>query len=39
VALNGAPARYAVRDTSAGRQVLVPAACGGRTWQVRVIAA
>jgi hypothetical protein len=39
VTLNGAPARYAVRDTNAGRQVLVPAPCGGRTWQVHITAA
>jgi hypothetical protein len=38
VTLNGAPVRYAVRDTNAGRQVLVPVPCGGRTWQVRITA-
>ena len=39
VTRNEAAARYAVRDTSAGRQVLVPAACDGRPWQVRMVAA
>jgi hypothetical protein len=38
VTLNGSPARYAVRDTNAGRQVLVATPCGGRTWQVHIVA-
>jgi hypothetical protein len=37
VTLNGKPVRYSVRDTHAGRQVLVSTACGGRTWRVRVV--
>src|SRR5487761_128340 len=36
VTLNGSPAPYTVRDTSAGRQVLVSAPCG-RTWQVHIL--
>ena len=36
VTLNGSPARYMVRDTNAGRQVLVSAPCGGQTWQVHI---
>ena len=38
VTLNGSPARYMVRDTNAGRQVLVSAPCGGQTWQVHIVA-
>jgi hypothetical protein len=38
VTLNGSPARYTVRDTNAGRQVLVPTPCGGRTWRVHIVA-
>ncbi|MBV9382607.1 MAG: hypothetical protein JO242_18350, partial [Streptosporangiaceae bacterium] len=38
VTLNGSPARYTIRDTNAGRQVLVSTVCGGRTWRVHVVA-
>ena len=38
VTLNGSPARYVVRDTNAGRQVLVSAPCRGQTWQVHIVA-
>ncbi|MBV9207105.1 MAG: glycogen debranching protein [Actinobacteria bacterium] len=38
VTLNGSPARYTVRDTNAGRQVLVSASCGARTWRVHIVA-
>jgi hypothetical protein len=38
VTLNGSPARYTIRDTNAGRQVLVSTACGGQTWQVHIVA-
>jgi len=38
VTLNGSPARYAVRDTNAGREVLVSTPCRGQTWQVHVVA-
>jgi hypothetical protein len=37
VTLNGSPAKYSIRDTNAGRQVLVAATCGGRTWQVHIV--
>ena len=38
VTLNGSPARYAVRDTNAGREVLVSTPCRGQTWRVHVVA-
>ena len=38
VTLNGSPAHYTVRDTNAGRQVLVSTTCGGRTWRVHIVA-
>ena len=38
VTLNGSPAHYTVRDTNAGRQVLVSAPCGGQTRQVHIVA-
>jgi len=38
VRLNGSPAQYAVRDTNAGRVVLVSTPCRGQTWQVHVVA-
>ncbi|MBV9450368.1 MAG: hypothetical protein JO345_31215 [Streptosporangiaceae bacterium] len=38
VMLNGSPVRYTVRDTNAGRQVLVSTSCGGRTWRVQIVA-
>jgi hypothetical protein len=37
VTLNGSPARYTVRDTNAGRQVLVSTSCGGGPWRVHVV--
>jgi hypothetical protein len=36
--LNGSAVRYTVRDTNAGRQVLVSTPCAGRTWQVHIVA-
>jgi hypothetical protein len=38
VTLNGRPTAYTVRDTHAGRQVLVSTPCGGRTWKVHIVA-
>jgi len=38
VTLNGAPAHYTVRDTNAGREVMVSTPCGGQTWKVHVVA-
>jgi len=39
VTLNGNPVTYTVRDTNAGRQVLVSAPCGGgQTWKVHIVA-
>ncbi len=38
VTLNGSPAHYTVRDTNAGRQVLVSTPCRGQTWKVHVVA-
>ncbi len=38
VTLNGSPAHYTVRDTNAGREVLVSTPCRGQTWQVHVVA-
>jgi len=38
VTLNGSPVPYTVRDTNAGRQVLVSTPCGGRTWTVHIVA-
>ncbi len=39
VTLNGSPVRYTVRDTNAGRQVLVSTSCSGRIWRVHIVAA
>jgi hypothetical protein len=38
VTLNGSNVAYTVRDTNAGRQVLVSTPCGGQTWTVRISA-
>jgi hypothetical protein len=38
VTLNGPPVKYTVRDTNAGRQVLVSTPCSGQTWQVHIVA-
>ena len=38
VTLNGSAAHYAVRDTSAGREVMVSTLCRGQTWRVQVVA-
>ena len=38
VTLNGSPARYTVRDTNAGREVLVSTPCRGQAWRVHVVA-
>ena len=38
VTLNGSPAPYTIRDTNAGREVLVSMPCRGQTWQVHVVA-
>ena len=38
VTLNGSAAHYTVRDTNAGREVLVSTPCRGQTWRVRVVA-
>src|SRR5712691_7287216 len=38
VTLNGSPVRYTVRDTNAGRQVLVSTPCSGQTWKVHIVA-
>jgi len=38
VTLNGSVAQYTVRDTNAGREVLVSTPCRGQTWQVHVVA-
>ncbi len=37
VTLNGSPARYLVRDSNAGRQVLVTTPCAGRAWRVHIV--
>ena len=34
VTLNGSPAHYTIRDTNAGREVLVSTPCRGQTWRV-----
>lgn len=36
--LNGTPVPYTVRDTNAGRQVLVSTGCSGHTWTVHITA-
>jgi hypothetical protein len=38
VTLNGSPVQYSVRDTNAGRQVLVTSQCSGQTWRVHIVA-
>ena len=38
VTLNGAPATYTVRDTNAGRQVLVSTPCNSQTAKVHIVA-
>jgi hypothetical protein len=38
VTLNGSRVAYTIRDTNAGRQVLVTTPCGGRTWRVHIVA-
>jgi hypothetical protein len=38
VTLNGIPAPYVVRDTNAGRQVLVSTSCGNCTWHIHIVA-
>jgi hypothetical protein len=38
VTLNGSVAHYTVRDTNAGREVLVSTPCRGQAWQVHVVA-
>jgi hypothetical protein len=38
VTLNGSPVPDTVRDTNAGRQVLVSTLCSGRTWRVHIVA-
>jgi hypothetical protein len=38
VTLNGSRVPYTVRDTNAGRQVLVSTPCSGRTWRVHIVA-
>jgi hypothetical protein len=38
VTLNGSRATYTVRDTNAGRQVIVTTPCGGQTWKVHIVA-
>jgi hypothetical protein len=38
VTLNGSAAHYTVRDTNAGREVLVSTPCRGQTWRVQVVA-
>src|SRR6266480_977410 len=38
VTLNGSVAHYTVRDTNAGREVLVSTPCQGQTWRVHVVA-
>jgi len=37
VTLNGSAAHYTVRDTNAGREVLVSTPCRGQTWRVHVV--
>jgi hypothetical protein len=37
VTLNGSAAHYSVRDTNAGREVLVSTPCRGQTWRVHVV--
>jgi len=37
VTLNGSAAHYSVRDTNAGREVLVSTPCPGQTWRVHVV--
>jgi hypothetical protein len=38
VTLNGSAAHYTIRDTNAGREVLVSTPCQGQTWRVHVVA-
>jgi hypothetical protein len=38
VTLNGSRVGYTVRDTNAGRQILVSTPCGGQTWRVHIVA-
>jgi hypothetical protein len=38
VTLNGSTAHYAVRDTNAGREVMVSTPCRGQAWRVHVVA-
>jgi hypothetical protein len=38
VTLNGIPAPYVIRDTNAGRQVLVSTSCSGHTWRIHIVA-
>jgi hypothetical protein len=38
VTLNGSRVNYTVRDTNAGRQILVSTPCGGKTWRVHIVA-
>ena len=38
VTLNGSAAHYTIRDTNAGREVLVSTPCRGQTWRVHVVA-
>jgi hypothetical protein len=38
VTLNGSRVSYTVRDTNAGRQILVSTPCGGKTWRVHIVA-
>jgi hypothetical protein len=38
VTLNGSVAHYTVRDTNAGREVLVSTPCRGQTWRVHMVA-
>jgi len=38
VTLNGSAAHYAIRDTNAGREVMVSTPCRGQTWRVHVVA-
>jgi hypothetical protein len=37
VTLNGSPIHYTIRDTNAGRQVLVSTPCSGQTWEVHIV--
>jgi hypothetical protein len=38
VTLNGIPTPYVVRDTNAGRQVLVSTSCSGHTRHIHIVA-